>query len=195
MERRKFIAGIGAGALGLNLPTTATAKPLRRCKVIGIGGAGSNFIETCKGTGILPAASEWTLELVDLTRNRDTLSEFIASFSAWLFDADAVVLVAGLGGETGSRLMPVMTRLARDSGVFVANAAILPFDWEGNSRTQRANVSLQLVAQDAGVVLRFSNQELMDSLGEHITQTELFEAQDRRIRDGIGRLLDRHQFG
>lgn len=195
MERRKFIAGIGAGAFGLNLPTTATAKPLRRCKVIGIGGAGCNFIEACEGTGILPAASEWTLELVGLARNRDTLSEFIASFSAWLFNADAVVLVAGLGGETGSRFMPVMTRLVRDSGFFVATATILPFAWEGDSRTQRANVALQLVAQDAGVVLRFSNQELMDSLGEHITQTELFEAQDQRIRDGIGRFLDLHQFG
>jgi cell division GTPase FtsZ len=173
----------------------ATAKPSKSCKIIGIGGAGCNFIEACEGTGILLAASEWTLELVGLTSHRDALSEFIVTFSAWLFDADAVVLVAGLGGETGSRFIPVMTRLVRDSGVFVATAAILPFDWEGNSRTQRANVALQLVAQDGGEVLRFSNQELMDSLGEHITQTEFFEAQDQRIRDGIARMLDRHRFG
>lgn len=36
------------------------------------------------------------------------------------FDADVVVLVAGLGGETGSSFILMMARLAREAGAFTA---------------------------------------------------------------------------
>jgi cell division GTPase FtsZ len=45
--------------------------------------------------------------------------------------ADAVMLVAGLGGGTSGGVAPVMARLARHAGARTAAAVGLPFDWEG----------------------------------------------------------------
>lgn len=189
MHRRAFITTIGASALGLSLPTTAWQP--KHCRIIGVGGAGCNFLDACQSTDILPPASGWTTELIGIDAEHETVSEFIATFSAWLFDADVVVLVAGLGGETSSSLMPVMARLARAAGAFTTAAAIMPFDWEGNGRTRRAATTLRQLEQESDLVVHFSNQTLGDSLGDKITPAELFAIQDKNIARNMGAVLDK----
>lgn len=187
MHRRAFIATLGVSVLGLCLPTTAS--PPKHCRIIGIGGAGCNFLYACQSTDILPPASGWTTELIGMKAKHETVNEFIATFSAWLFDADVVVLVAGLGGETSSSLMPVMARLTRAAGAFTTAAAIMPFDFEGAWRTRISVSALRQLEQEADLVMQFSNQTLIDSLGDHVTQAEFFAIQDKNIARNIGDLL------
>jgi cell division protein FtsZ len=161
----------------------------KHCKIIGVGGAGCNFIDACQTTAILSPRSGWSNELICVDASTEILHEFLVTFSAWLFDADSVILVAGVGGETGSRFMPMMARLAREAGAFATAAVIMPFDWEGDWRTGRASSALRQVEQEADLVRYFSNQELMNSLGDQVTQTEFYSIQEKYIASFIRDLL------
>lgn len=187
MDRRTFITALGTTTLGMSLP--AVAMQSKQCRFIGIGAAGCNFIAACQSGGILSPVSGWTIELMGIDANRETVREFISTFSAWLFDADAIVMVAGLGGDAGSSFMPMMTRLAHETCSSTTVAAIMPFDWEGSGRTRRAATTLRQVARDADLVMHFSNQTLMDSLGDQATLAEHFALQDKNIACNISDLL------
>lgn len=69
MDRRHFLKGLGAGTVGLSLPPTASSA--RSCKIIGIGGAGCNFVQAASRSGAIPANSEWVPEFIciDLDQN------------------------------------------------------------------------------------------------------------------------------
>jgi cell division protein FtsZ len=188
MHRRIFITALGVSALGIGLPTTAPQS--KHCKIIGIGGAGCNFIDAFKFTGTLSPALGWTTELIGIDADSETVREFIATFAAWLFDADVVVLVAGLSGSTGSRVLSAMAKLAKETGAFVIAAVIMPFDLEGSLRTLGAATALHQIEQEADVVLHFSNQTLLVSLGDIVSLDELFLVQDRRMNFGINGVLD-----
>jgi cell division GTPase FtsZ len=182
------MAGIGATVFGLSLPTFASES--KHCKIIGVGGAGRNFIRACEDDDTLPATSRWSTEWLGINNDHpETAREFISTFAGWLFDSDVVVLVSGLSGTTASEL-PTMAKLARETGAYVMAVVILPFDWEGVARTKRAVNALCQIEQEADIVLRFSNQALMDSLGEQITLAELFDVQNQRIGHGIRAVLE-----
>ena len=56
--------------------------------------------------------------------------------------ADVVFLCAGLGGGTGSATVPVLAKLARESGAFVAAVVTSPFEFEGRRRAAQARQAL-----------------------------------------------------
>jgi cell division protein FtsZ len=105
--------------------------------------------------------------------------------------ADAVMLVAGLGGGTGSGVAPVMARLARNAGATTAAAVGLPFDWEGIRRSRNANTAVRYLQRETDDVKQFSCQELVDEMGDNITQDELFDAQNQLITTCIHAFLEK----
>jgi cell division GTPase FtsZ len=52
-----------------------------------------------------------------------------------LHEANVVVVVAGLGGETGARSGNAVAQIARDSGKFVYGIGVKPFSFEAGRRT------------------------------------------------------------
>jgi cell division protein FtsZ len=106
-------------------------------------------------------------------------------------DADAVMLVAGLGGGTGSGVTPMMARLARNAGATTAAAVNLPFDFEGLRRNRNANTAVRYLQREADDVKQFSCQELADSMGDDITQDEFFAAQDQLVTACIHAFLEK----
>lgn len=216
MDRRYFLKGLGAGTVGLNLTTTASSA--RSCKVIGIGGAGCNFVQAASQSGAIPASSQWVLEFIgvdlDLAvlnyihadnavrpgcpsiktlplatvgaagrvnrgraaalRNRDTLTALMAS-------TEMVILVAGLGGGTGSGVTPIMARLAREAGALTVATVVTPFEFEGEARSRTADTAIHHLKREADLVVHFSNQELMEVTGDVIEQGRFFDLQNQRI--------------
>ena len=57
--------------------------------------------------------------------------------------AHMVFVVTGMGGSTGTRVAPVVAKLARDSGAFVIGAVTLPFAFEGSQRLDRARKGVE----------------------------------------------------
>jgi len=58
-------------------------------------------------------------------------------------EADLVIIVAGLGGGTGSGAVPRVAKCARESGAHVMAIVALPFTWEAENRKENADVAVQ----------------------------------------------------
>ena len=216
MDRRYFLKGLGAGTVGLSLPPTASSA--RSCKIIGIGGAGCNFVQDASRSGAIQVSSKWVPEFICIDLDLDVLNYVDAdnaampggaltktlsiatlgasrrvnrglaaalrkrdALRALLANTKVVFLVAGVGGVTGSGVTPIMARLAREAGALTVAAVVTPFDWEGRRSTPFSNTAINDLKREADLVVRFSNQELMEVAGDDITQGEFFALQNQRI--------------
>jgi cell division protein FtsZ len=245
MDRRRFLKGLGAGAVGLTLPAVASAtgsasmgttadnsrlsgsrSSARSCKIIGIGGAGCNCVLAMQSGAALDSA-EYVPEFicVDLggatlpyieadsrpaggppiktmslgplgaggqvnyaraaaLRNREALKSMLA-------EADVVLLVAGLGGGTGSGVTPIMAHLTREAGVrTVAVVCITPFEFEG-PRHRTADTALRYLQREADLVVTLSNETWANGYSEDTPMIDIFTSLDRHIAGCIRGLMDR----
>lgn len=216
MDRRYFLKGLGVGTVGLSLTTTASSP--RSCKVIGIGGAGCNFVQAASKLGAIPESSQWVLEFMGVDLDLAVLNyidadnaampggSFIKTLSlatsgaagrvnhgrtaalrsrdtriALMADTEMVILVAGLGGGTGSGVTPIMARLARAAGALTVATVVTPFEFEGEARSRTADTAIHHLKREADLLVRFSNQELMEATGDGIDQGKFFDLQNQRI--------------
>jgi len=100
---------------------------------------------------------------------------------------ESIVVVAGLGGGTGSGGAPVLAReLARVYDVPVYGLGILPGRDEGSIYQVNAGRSLKTLAREADALLLADN-DAFRSAGESIT--EGFDAINREIAKRVGLLL------
>ncbi len=136
--------------------------------VIGIGGAGCNFIDYMLELGvgnlryIVADTDEQSLRnsacthRISLGANtkprpfchlspewcsraaRDDSELFKQVFHG----SDLVIVVAGLGGDTGSGGAPIVCQLARESGIRVCAVILFPFSFEGRQRRAIAESSM-----------------------------------------------------
>lgn len=116
-------------------------------------------------------------------RNRDALRAILAG-------TDVVFLVAGLGGGTGSGVTPIMARLAHEAGALTVAAVVTPFELEREARNRTADNAISYLKREADLVLRFSNQELMEVTADDITQDDFFARQNQRIAVCLRGLMD-----
>lgn len=94
--------------------------------------------------------------------------------------AGTVILVAGLGGGTGSGVLPIIARAARNAGAVTIAAVVMPFDFEG-SRNGTAETALSHLEREVDLVMPFSNQELGNSMGDSTQLADIYAQQDLRI--------------
>src|SRR5450830_178300 len=80
MDRRYFLKGLGAGTVGLNLLPIASSA--RSCKIIGIGGAGCNFVQDASRSGAIPASSKWVPEFICIDLDQKVLNYIDADNAA-----------------------------------------------------------------------------------------------------------------
>lgn len=66
---------------------------------------------------------------------------------------DILIAVAGLGGGTGTGALPVLLKVARESGVFAVALVAMPFGFEGNLRRGVAEEGLKRIQDRADVVM------------------------------------------
>jgi len=75
--------------------------------------------------------------------------------------ADAVFIVAGLGGGTGTGAAPEVARIARELGVPVtAILATTPFDFEGQPRREKALKGIEELKAVTDLLFVFPNETL-----------------------------------
>ena len=91
-----------------------------------------------------------------------------------LRDVDLLILVAGLGGGTGSGALPVITRIAREAGCLIMAMVSLPFDFEGKMKRSVADEALKRVRTHADALIRVSNKRLVRRNDAEIPAEEAF---------------------
>src|SRR5206468_1208914 len=79
----------------------------------------------------------------DPERGQTLAEEHFPKLKAMCAGADAVFIIAGLGGGAGTGISPILARAAREAGALALAFVTLPFDCEGNRRQRLAQQGLQ----------------------------------------------------
>lgn len=118
--------------------------------IVGLGGAGCDMVarlnEQWSALGRVAAANRDAAGLSRCPVARRLLlrgapERWRADFSQLLAGHDRVVIIAGLGGGTGSAAAPVLARAAKDLGVYCLAAVTLPLSFEGRLEPARQGLA------------------------------------------------------
>jgi len=104
---------------------------------------------------------------------------------------DVLVLVAGLGGGTGSGATPLIAQLAKAKNIFTVVIVTLPFNFEGKKRIKQALQSLSEIRKNADLLILLENDQLRYTYGDLIL-TDAFSKSDMQISQiivGINKML------
>ena len=183
----------------------------RNIKIIGIGGAGANVLDRLALDGISPVmliaanteaqalAASVAGEKIQLgqaaTRGLGTggdpdlgycaAEEASAEIRAALEGAEAVFVVAGLGGGTGSGATPLVAELAREAGALVIAVVTLPFGFEGKRRVAQAAEALAALQRHADAVVCFENDRMGEAAPPRAGIQTAFVAADQTLSQSI----------
>lgn len=156
--------------------------------IVGLGGAGCNTIDRISEEGIrgaeLIAGNTDAQDLLTVRANRKVLmgknltkglgagakpevgekaaEESREKYEEILGDADIVFVTCGLGGGTGTGSVPVVSRIARDTGALTIGVMTRPFNAEGESRRKNAEWGIKRLRGVADTVITIPNDKLLE---------------------------------
>ena len=162
-------------------------------KVIGIGGGGSNAVNYMYHLGIkgvdfvacntdaqalqnspLPNKIQLGVSLTEglgaganpeigersAIESVDELSRMLATNTKMIF------ITAGMGGGTGTGAAPVIAKMARDMGILTVGIVTMPFQFEGKTRNDQAEVGLAKLRKFVDSIIVINNNKLREVYGD-----------------------------
>jgi cell division protein FtsZ len=181
-------------------------------KVIGVGGAGGNAIQTMHKMGIhdvdivacntdlqvlrkLPEEIKRIQLGIELTKGlgagaQPKVGEQAAIESEdvlyKIFDepTEMVFITAGMGGGTGTGAAPVIARIAKERNMLTIGVVTDPFNWEGTEKIEQALEGIERMKEHCDTVLIVKNDRL-EELYPDMNIQEAFEKADRVLANGV----------
>ncbi|MDE0151859.1 MAG: cell division protein FtsZ [Bdellovibrionales bacterium] len=158
-----------------------------RIKVIGVGGAGGNAVQTMiasklSGVDFIAAntdmqaleknKSEMKIQLGEkLTRGlgaganpdigRQAAIESCEIVAEALENVDMVFITAGMGGGTGTGAASVIADIARQQGVLTVGVVTRPFSFEGRKRSLHAELGISALREKVDTLIVIPNDKLL----------------------------------
>jgi cell division protein FtsZ len=158
-----------------------------RIKIVGVGGAGNNTLDTLNELGIAgveivavntdaqdllnTAADHKVLIGKNLTRGlgagndpsqgEQAAIENIEELKKAIQGTDAVFLTCGLGGGTGTGAIPIVAEACRKMGILTVAVVSLPFTVEGKRRQDNANIGLLNLEKFTDSLIVIPNDRLL----------------------------------
>lgn len=187
-----------------------------RIKVIGIGGAGCNAINTMITSGVSRVdfiASNTDLQALDRslapykiqlgpdrTRGlgagakpeigRDSAIESREHIRECIDGADMVFVTAGMGGGTGTGAAPIVASIAREMGILTVGVVTKPFQYEGQRRNKHAEEGIRELRRHVDTLLVIPNQRLLGIVDKTTPLLEAFKVADDVLRQAIQGIAD-----
>ena len=180
-------------------------------KVIGVGGGGTNAVDSMIDMGLdnveffvintdvqalKRAKCPNKLQIGrDMTHGRGAGSDPIIGEKAALaakdticeilMGADMLFLTAGFGGGTGTGATPVIAEIAREMGVLTIAFITRPFHFEGPQRMKRADLGLDRLRESSDTLVPVSNERLLEVVGNKATLTDAFAMANEVLAQGV----------
>jgi cell division protein FtsZ len=196
----------------LNEEASAPAK----IKVIGIGGGGSNAINSMiqahvEGVEFIVANTDMQalssspaptrIQLgSQLTKGLGAGSnpeigkraalEDLDRIAEILDGADMVFVTAGMGGGTGTGAAPVMTSIAKERGCLTVAVVTKPFLFEGKRRLVQAEAGLRELRSTCDTLITIPNQRLLSVVGKQTSLRDAFRICDDVLRQAVQGISD-----
>jgi cell division protein FtsZ len=187
-----------------------------RIKVIGVGGAGCNAVNTMIAAGLSRVefvAANTDLQALDRSRatfkiqlgpertrglgagakpevGKDAALESKDDIRNALDGADMVFVTAGMGGGTGTGAGPIVASIARELGILTVAVVTKPFQYEGQRRMTHAEEGIRDLRRHVDTVLVIPNQRLLGLVDKATPLLEAFKAADDVLRQAIQGIAD-----
>lgn len=121
----------------------------------------------------------------DVELGRQSVEKDSSGIRQRLRNVDLLVIVAGLGGGTGSGAVPVITRIAREAGTLVLAMVAMPFAFEGKKIAKLAEEALKRIRTHADAIIRIPNERLLDRTETDLPVEQSFARSHQAMTDGI----------
>ncbi len=105
-------------------------------------------------------------------------------------DADIVFLTAGMGGGTGSGALPVVARALRERNILSIAVVTKPFVFEGKRRDAVAAQALATLQDEVDTLLIVPNQKLLEAVSENVSMIEAFSMINNILGDSVRGISD-----
>ncbi|MEE8492847.1 MAG: cell division protein FtsZ [Nitrospirales bacterium] len=187
-----------------------------RIKVVGIGGAGCNAVNTMIGAGLTHVefiAANTDVQALDRSHaifklqlgpgrtrglgagsrpdvGKDAALESQDHIRECLEGADMVFVTAGMGGGTGTGAAPIVASIAREMGSLTVAVVTKPFDFEGRRRMRQAEEGVHELRKHVDTLLVIPNQRLLGLVDKSTPVLEAFGVADDVLRQGIKGIAD-----
>jgi len=187
-----------------------------RIKVIGVGGAGCNALNTMIMSGLARVdfiAANTDLQALDRSRSsykvqlgpertrglgagakpevgKDSALESKDQIRECLEGADMVFVTAGMGGGTGTGAAPIVASIARELGILTVGVVTKLFSYEGHRRMIYADEGIRDLRRHVDTLLVIPNQRLLGIVDKATPLLEAFKVADDVLRQAIQGIAD-----
>ena len=202
--------------LNLSIPQTMHTDFTPRITVIGVGGGGTNAVNTMisldlKGVDFVVANTDaQSLQNARADRRiqlgphltqglgagakpeigRAAAEEATDEVYRHLDGAHMVFITAGMGGGTGTGAAPVIARMARERGILTVGVVTKPFTFEGLRRARAADQGIEELQQWVDTLIVIPNQNLFRLSNERTGFKEAFKMADNVLYMGVRGVTD-----
>ncbi len=187
-----------------------------RIKVIGIGGAGCNAVNTMIAadlTGVEFVVANTDLQSLakssathriqlgpECTKGlgagarpeigKDAALESEGELREALAGVDMVFVTAGMGGGTGTGGAPIVASIARKANILTVGVVTKPFQYEGHRRMDYAEEGLRELRRHVDSLLIIPNQKLLSFVEKSTPLLDAFKVADDILRQAIKGISD-----
>lgn len=99
--------------------------------------------------------------------------------------ADLLFLTAGMGGGTGTAVLPMLAEMAQEMGILTIAVLTKPFEFEGRVRQRTAEEGIRQLRQFVDTVLVIENERLLRMVGKGPSLDEALHVADGVLSHAI----------
>lgn len=185
-------------------------------KVVGVGGGGSNAVQTMMENGLdgvefvvantdvqalaankadskIRLGSELTKGLgagANPEIGKRAAIESYNSIVEQIEGADMVFVTAGMGGGTGTGGAPVVAKIAKELGALTIGVVTKPFIFEGKKRSKHADLGIQELQDNVDTLIVIPNQKLLAVSNENTPLVDTFKKADEVLYQAVKGISD-----
>jgi len=174
--------------------------PVVSIKVIGVGGAGGNTVNSIIESGnenVQCVVANTDAQALSLSRAEEKIQlgvkstkglgtgsnpdlgqraaeEDLDKVMETVGDADIVFLAAGMGGGTGSGGAPVIARALKEKDILTIAVVTRPFLFEGKRRAKVADGAIEKLEKEVDTLIVLPNQKLLDEVEPGVSMIDAF---------------------
>ncbi len=197
-------------------PEVSASSGIPKIRVIGVGGAGNNavnsMIEAHIGTAEYIAVNTDAQILyrnlapkkiqigikrtkglgagADPEVGREAAEESREALSRAIEGTDLLFIAAGMGGGTGTGAAPVIAKLAKDKNILTVAIVTEPFAFEGRKKMDCALKGIANLRRNVDTLIVIPNQKILSVADRDMPAKEAFAIADSVLRQGIRGIAD-----
>ena len=188
---RPRIALVGCGGAGCNILARAKDRGWALGHHVAVNTDAQHLLTTCADSKVLLGrqTARGMGANNDIATSEAACRESQAHLDAVVAETDIVVVLAGLGGGTGSGAAPIVADLARRKGSLAISLSTIPFSVEGSMRRDNAEMGAANLARSSDISMVLPNDRLLET-SPSLSLVEAFQAADEALLEPV-RLLNR----